>query len=1073
MPYDEQRFGQKGLRGVPIRSDVVARGISHADNEQLMTLMGSPEVANHPEIGPTLVAELKTRGLYRSSDLESSPAVSEKVQVLTQEEINASQTLTDAGAMPGDEIRNNTLIRKASKKDTVGGMREDGVEVLNAKTIRNSDTLLKANALPGDEIIDNKLVRRFSKPGKREVVTQEMIDNSLRLQQLEAKPGDVLEGRALVKADSDSAWKQFLALADDANGNLFNALDSIWINFTDDIVKAWDFNKDIQGWITEKAEEKYGKGFVNASPEERREAIFLQKERELIETYGISFEPRPESTAGALGSLVGALAKDPTTYAPAVAAPKLAAATGALIGTVSSALEDYTRTGQVDMPKAALSGTIGAVIPGGAAKIAQGISQRASAKVIQRVQKVVDEHMKTPGAVVLSHTVPRLAKQAGVSTELFTKALSDIGMKADDLVESATSSAAVKNAVTEDSTVTRFFSKAFDKYLGTLSTQLGNVSNDLKIRLRRFEFDAMNNTKRYANIVAPFSRGLQRLPSQAHREVSRYLNNGNFDAARSVMDRHSASLSNDFDKVLEVLEEIKGELTSPQVGFNFDSIENYFPRSVKNFDGLQQSFGKEEKGIIDKVWAARAKKLGRELSQQEKQDLVNAVVRGYASNFDTPLPSIVKKRTIDNVLDNQLDFYASPEEALNLYIRKAVNHIERRKFFAKNGVINEGEGLDLESSIGKLITNGINKGTIKAQDQDKVKELLTARFVTGETPTGKLQSVIRDTGYMGTIANPLSALVQLGDVATIAALKGLRSTFVSFLGPKAVKMADIMDDQISREFANPGVTSRALDKMFRVSGFKAVDRLGKETAINASLKHNTNLLYSAKGRAKFDSKWGDVFGDELSAVKADLINGDVTDNVKFMLFNELSDMQPISLSEMPTGYLENPKGRILYMLKSFSIKQMDVARNNIIKEWRSGNKATAVKNAVLLGSYLSVANMGISNVKDILQKRELPRAEDVPNEALWSLLGVYGMSKYTSEKYVERGDIKGALANIVLPPLPVAEAAARGTIGAAQGTEESSQLLKLIPVVGGLLYNFFGGGLEKANERSRRERYNG
>lgn len=61
------------------------------------------------------------------------------------------------------------------------------------------------------------------------------------------------------------------------------------------------------------------------------------------------------------------------------------------------------------------------------------------------------------------------------------------------------------------------------------------------------------------------------------------------------------------------------------------------------------------------------------------------------------------------------------------------------------------------------------------------------------------------------------------------------------------------------------------------------------------------------------------------------------------LFNELAEIQPITLSEMPERYLKHPNGRIMYALKSFTLKQIDVLRKNIVQEWNKGNKIKAVK----------------------------------------------------------------------------------------------------------------------------------
>lgn len=55
---------------------------------------------------------------------------------------------------------------------------------------------------------------------------------------------------------------------------------------------------------------------------------------------------------------------------------------------------------------------------------------------------------------------------------------------------------------------------------------------------------------------------------------------------------------------------------------------------------------------------------------------------------------------------------------------------------------------------------------------------------------------------------------------------------------KEVKLLDIgIDDTISKEFAtgDPSKLSKLLDRSMTISGFKAVDRLGKETFINAAL----------------------------------------------------------------------------------------------------------------------------------------------------------------------------------------------------------------------------------------------
>ena len=305
----------------------------------------------------------------------------------------------------------------------------------------------------------------------------------------------------------------------------------------------------------------------------------------------------------------------------------------------------------------------------------------------------------------------------------------------------------------------------------------------------------------------------------------------------------------------------------------------------------------------------------------------------------------------------------------------------------------------------------------------------------------------------------MSALVQLGDVAVSAALKGSWNTLTSLMLPKRVKLSQVLDNTISKEFADPSLFAKALEKSFKVSGFKMVDKLGKETILNAALKSNTKLVRSDKGIKKFREKWSGIMGDEIDVVIDDLKAGNVTDNVKFLLFNELSDFQPISLSEFPQGYLEAGKSKVLYMLKSFALKQMDVVRREVIQQYNKGNKKDAALNAFRIGIYLSVSGLTIQQTKQILSGKETANADELPSEALWNLLGVYGLSKYTSDKYLARGEISQAVANTLAPPMTVADTLAKGT---TQG--EPEKLLKLIPVFGNLLYNWLGGGAEKYNE---------
>ena len=163
-------------------------------------------------------------------------------------------------------------------------------------------------------------------------------------------------------------------------------------------------------------------------------------------------------------------------------------------------------------------------------------------------------------------------------------------------------------------------------------------------------------------------------------------------------------------------------------------------------------------------------------------------------------------------------------------------------------------------------------------------------------------------------------------------------------------------DEVSKEMAEGGArkTSILLNKMMGASQFKRLDRLGKETFINAAFKNaKPQLVKTEKGLAKFKKKIGNTYGKETDALIADLDAGIMSDKVKFYLFNQLSDVQPVTLSEFPQAYLDNPNHRILYMLKSFTLKQLDLVRREVIKEFAKGNKKEAIKQAGLVSGLLN------------------------------------------------------------------------------------------------------------------------
>lgn len=870
-----------------------------------------------------------------------------------------------------------------------------------------------------------------------------------------------LDEMSIVPSESSDAWDQFRYAFDKA-GNIStysaNILESYFPlgRITFDIKDGFDYVP---------AGEAYGEDFMQATPEQRREIIMERKAEALEAEYGSDFKEDTESAANFLGQAAKAIA-DPTSLLPAGATYKAMAGIAGGLGGTYSVLEDVSTNKDVDTQKAlqvaGASAVLAPAVAGAARFVTSRVSDKASNKIIKDAQQKIEKKISEGYEV---KDLPNLLREEGVDLAKLADAQNKMNKKLTIPGNANPADQAIKRAITKDSATSRIYSPSLDKYLGTLSTRVRNISEPVFGRLRRFEFNSHVKTQSKGKEVELFLLKLSKINEQQKNIIARNLYNGNFKAAEALMNKVSPDLVADFNAVKNTLNNTADELLAS--GHSFEKLENYFPRKVKDVNGLLNSLGSSEKSKIEKAIKDYAKSKNTSpslLDPDEKAEIIDLVVRGYGVKTDGYKPSFVKPRVIQQISDDQLKFYASPEESLHSYVRGAVNDIEKRKFFGRASEETSGR-FDTDASIGKFVADELEAGNIPSEKQDELVELLRARFVSGETPTGAALGALRSLGYMGTIANPISAITQLGDTGISAALNGFRNTFKSMFGAKEAKLFDIgLDDVMTEELSDAGLMSKALNATLRAGMFKTFDRIGKETYINAALKKARGLAKSDKGIENLRKDWGAVFGDEFEPFVADLKSGSMTDNVKYYLFNEISDVQPVSLSEMPQAYLESPNGRVLYMLKSFMLKQYDIARRKIVQQYKKGNKKQAIRNAAAMAGYMTAANVSTGVVKDLLLGREV-RPEDIPSRSMWALLGVYGLNQYTSERYLQRGDVKGAVVNQLVPATPIIDAAFKLGTELPKDDPNLETTMKAVPVVGPIVYNWFGGGAERFNEK--------
>lgn len=841
-------------------------------------------------------------------------------------------------------------------------------------------------------------------------------------------------------------------------------------------------------------EELYGPAFMEASPDVRRQVLVRAREMSLAQQYPeLAAQDNLGGAAGVTGMIVGSL-MSPTTLIPiskAYQGYKATAAIGAAFGAEYSALDQLAKQGEIDPVELAGAAGIGAIAAPATSAVIKALTPASRRSLLGRnipeekreaeesftmIQNLVDDLSAKgvqPGApmqeAILSYTA------------LTPEKLDDILIKSDRKLrvhsqQTAQDILAVR-AMQEGQTPMAT-SRGFEKILGILSTNIERISPKAHAALLKHDFNVGQETHAYRSLVKPFVDAVRKTSSNEQAALNSMMLNGDYSGIESILSRYSPDAKTHVAAIRDVFDDIASRLKNEAGYKGFEPIENYFPRIVNDYDGLLKSLDRERRTLLENALRLKAKEAGlssvKDLPALDRAAITNSVLRGYKFNLVDGKLSFTKQRVLENILPSMEKFYAKPLDAMSIYLERATKDINTRKFFGRGNATKAARSKNLSESIGSYIDEAIQSGEMKYQDVERLRDLFDVRFGVGEQSSPKIIQNLRNIGYSTTIANPLSTLTQIGDLGMSVYVNGFKNTFASLAGKKYFNTSDLgIDDIASTELASVGSTAKFLNAALTASGFKRMDRLGKDTLINSSYRKAVNMAKSDAGIKKLRDKYGKVFEGEFASLVSDLNNGKLSDNVKLLLYSELADVQPISLSQMPEGYLRSPSGRILYMLKTFSIKQLDVLRKDVVQNIKKGNYAEAGKNAAAYLTIMPMMGATVQETKDFLLGRGGNPEDIIKDNYIENIFKTFGSSEYVMNNYVSKGRIIPAIGEMIAPPLDWIDAIGTDIYKAQKGefVGEESKIMAQLPGVGRLWYNFFGGGMEKAiEERAEQQR---
>ncbi|RJR10437.1 hypothetical protein C4588_03265, partial [Candidatus Parcubacteria bacterium] len=641
--------------------------------------------------------------------------------------------------------------------------------------------------------------------------------------------------------------------------------------------------------------------------------------------------------------------------------------------------------------------------------------------------------------------------------------------------------------------------KGVDKFLGSISTRLKLINQKLAEKIRTLDYDI--NTK-YANdikIALPLLEKAKKMTRDDYADWDFARKNSDGDKLKELNEKYG--MTKEYKAVREMLDRIRKEAID--VGYEVGEIEEYWPRVLKDQEGFLKAIdrGPERPEFTDAL-KKKAKDMGIEvweLDPMQRADIISNMILG--KYYGIPGPGSVKQRFFDTIPVEFNRFYMDSDAALMNHLHSMRKRIEARKFFGKvpekittakqrlrlaetklretdkndtdrvsdlesriaeyRAVIEKYKNQnDFTDNIGSYIDELIVNGDIKPEQENTVKEILTARF-NERGATGNWQAY-KNFSYMDTMGSPISAITQIGDLAWSMYEGGVfptvRNVFKSITNKSRITKEDVGVERIAQEFADSDTLSNAVSKVFKWVGLEKMDSIGKEALLNTAFEKFKQE--AAKNPTSLKQKIRPIFENETGSVIQDLLNDDVTENVKRLVYGRLLDFQPVGLSEMPEKYLTAGNGRVFYMLKTFTLKQFDIFRREVYHDLKNGNakqKAEAMKRFVYLSSLFVLANAGADELKDWL----LGRNTDLSDRVVDNVLRLFGVSKFVTWKARTEG-VGSAMTRQILPPFKFIDALTKDVVTA--GDDKGLKTIESIPVVGKLAYWHMGRGANSENE---------
>ena len=639
------------------------------------------------------------------------------------------------------------------------------------------------------------------------------------------------------------------------------------------------------------------------------------------------------------------------------------------------------------------------------------------------------------------------------------------------------------------------------KYLTPIITRLNRINPMFGRLLQNLDSRIRERTFRDRTQTEEFFNRLNAVKGDDFLELKQLLffsptpQQATLPKNKAIMQRRDALLHKygllnmyrlDVQPILDAIYEEYTKLGMPAIGF----LEEYFPRTIKDLEGLIKSYGQKTKRTFEMLVRQendRRKEEGEsEMKPEERarffQDFLQNKFRVDVNGV--ALPGNLKERNIELIPPDKLKYYDNPGIAFGKYTANMNRAIESFK------VVGDTRKGRLQGTLGKLTEDLFNAGQIDLADADELKtltELITAQFQQENVILNRLGTLT----YIFTLVNPGPVLVQIMDLYKVQLNRGvggvMTGVYRTVTGNRRFDLEkdfSIAKTTLDAEFQDPNVLQKVLDfGLSRLVPFRQMDVAMKHASIEAAFSDFVKKAKAPVGSKKYEQLLNELTitmgrQDALKTIE-DLRLDNAKDSVlvKEALLAELLQRQPLTYLQIPEGYQNNPKSRIFYKLGTFMLLDLNYNRQQFLNDLAGPGKTVeqrtvALRRLVYMTMLLTLFGLPSDMLDDFIAGKDTYIPEHVMN----NILGMYGFSRYTTTRALEKGFVESALQRFTPPIVNITLDAEQSFRSWIKGDKELFELKSWRnSPLSDVWYNRVGGGKtsqeELRNKRAKEFQY--